>query len=558
MVGLVALVFSGSALGTIHGEKPTNEQEVESFSKLASMPEMTGYYQAFLEDKKHLPPLQDGSAYFGPEFTLRHNDQGGPFSKVGLGHSDGQKAEDAVVAAWHAAMDSRCKERQNGCRVEILANKRGVEVRYEKQEKHPAFSYRMEFDQGVLEFTMTPMSPAQIRSAKEIIQRDIFETGKNLSVNWQNKTETRPFTPALTAGGGHVHMDIHSSFNDSALQLRNMVVDLENHPAMFLGGISFGHQESPVALEPKESQKIFRSQLSEFDGLLKRNEAGDTPQTQVVHLASILSGVRPPALERQSHQQKSHLANLHHLAFLSDLKDESGVPYTLEIRGLNPQKDAETYALQTELFLARARYLERTHKEPIAYTGKIQDEDIAKLKANPTDQFLSPEKIKKNPFINKQQSVDEFYDYVTEAGLDWKKYKPLLNPALHDIIPTKLFSKVMEFLGPRLSRYCEARLKKKEVLKQVQSTCGNFLAEVAGNIAKNHPEIGFCVRLSSNPPMTEVAEKNVSFLLNEFAANALTPEEALKTIRDDLANFGLSEKSIRRFLPEQGFQRFQN
>jgi hypothetical protein len=58
--------------------------------------------------------------------------------------------------------------------------------------------------------------------------------------------------------------------------------------------------------------------------------------------------------------------------------------------------------------------------------------------------------------INPQRSADEFYSYVTEAGLEWVEYRELLDPRVKKILPTQAKAKLIEFIQQAKTKYCNA------------------------------------------------------------------------------------------------------
>lgn len=540
---LLGLAFCSDGYSASKGTPPSPDRD----ARLHKLPEpqidRRKEFEDLLKNRASLlPPPPDNSGYFGPEFTF--------FSKkhkaIGLPSYEDTQVRDwerNIIDSWKASLAKRCAncvivEHSEPANDGTDYHRPFLKVHYPQQGERPPFQVRVEFDQGVIEVVMSGMTPTQFNSVKNIVQRDVFDlAAQDLKVGGEQAS----FTPGRFAGGGHIHVDIQSTLRDSPLLVRNMVVDLQSHPAMFLGGIAVAYQESPVAIEPKSSQDKFSAALKKFDSQL---ELGMDKKAGMLSLAQLFSERRDPALKSQGGQTKSHLVNIQHLDF-SGHHATPNSPYTIEIRGFNPQKDANTYELQIELINARARYLEKIEK-PIPYTGNIRPEDLAKIRL-PGSEFIDPKLASKGNPLNPQQSADEFYSFVKECGLDWNRFKPLLHPEVAKLIPTPLAQDLHLFLKEQLHMLCN-------------SYPGQLVEKIANCKTQSQKALK---QLAEHYSMTQPCPPKVSptweHTINELHGNLLkvfgrlqTPQERADAIKDQFLSLGfkmgLEENQVKDLL----------
>jgi hypothetical protein len=305
-------------------------------------------------------------------------------------------------------------------------------------------------DEGVVEVTTQPENIDSI-GLGEKHQKHIFNFLNYFSL-----------VPDPVAGGGHIHLDVPSVFLHSSRNLRNMYVDLENHPAIFLGGIAHSFSNSPLAIETKESRAAFKLALTRFDNALNnREKRDDTEGVRINRFASLMnSSGRKPAMQKRLLLNKSHAFNAAHLEHINEKVEDNKKIYTLEVRGFNPQKNARIYALQVKLLQARASYLEKSYEgRLVPYLDKTMDISLVMNGGSPIFEEIPGQAYRMPKIINKQQSVDEFYEYVTESGLLFEEFKELLDPRVQSLVPTKLKLELKQFIIEARRIYCE-QLKK--------------------------------------------------------------------------------------------------
>lgn len=266
------------------------------------------------------------------------------------------------------------------------------------------FWFELHRDPWVIEVTMKPMDGEVLSKEplKSLIQETIWGSARSIGL-----------VPQDRIGGGHVHLDIGTHFENDPLLFRNFVVDLVNHPELFMGGLSLDLLNAPpLAIQSEAQRGAFENLLHRFDkGGMSISEFKARLAAEV-YTETYMSQIPHP----RHNPSKYQVANVNH--------QES-----LEIRGVRPQESFEYFLLVTELFQSRIRFLKRIHG-PIPYERKNFSDLVSHqtIRAKQTyDVQVPAEKIRA-----------ALKNYIEQSGLSWKRFGVLMTPELQQRLNSDL------------------------------------------------------------------------------------------------------------------------
>ncbi|OHE20558.1 MAG: hypothetical protein A2540_03575 [Sulfurimonas sp. RIFOXYD2_FULL_37_8] len=221
------------------------------------------------------------------------------------------------------------------------------------------------------------------------LQKDLFENAKNLGL-----------LPDPEYGGGHIHIGLESAFENDDLLFRNFMVDFFNHPEIASGIWKEDLLNAPHLTKlPNEKINRFIELVETFDnGKLNLWDLlwAITNEVYDVNLA-------PKSWSEDASPDKYQAFNIRRIVG-SFAKEEK----TAEIRCSKAQNDAFEFLAQIKLLQNRINYL-RQLGHPIRPV------------------------ILKN--LSPQQKVDNYFDYITESGGNWRMYKELLHSEYKHLTP---------------------------------------------------------------------------------------------------------------------------
>lgn len=335
--------------------------------------------------RKSHPTVLEGT--FGPEFTFTNEvlvREGNIALNDALKH--GHDPSVAVVTEHNMAkylsfkeiLIARCKS-GGDCTTSIGHDKHGENIRVTYKD---GWYFEVGIDMCVIETQTKPGRIADFVFNKERLETDLWKVAESLDLR-----------PHHRAGQGHVHIGL-SAFNHDPILLRNFFADYSNHPELAFGALGnhLGNSPPIAALKPEQRAGLTKA-LSEFDSLNKKSIPGFVKLIdQNVYTAST--------------NAKWDGANYYHAIRLQRAKRINKAS-TVEIRAFRPQATADEFILQIELIQARINFLKDQPLVAYRDTGRYE---------------YTPQEI-----------VNSFNRYVTEAGLNWEKYKVLLPPNLRSI-----------------------------------------------------------------------------------------------------------------------------
>lgn len=309
---------------------------------------------------------------YGAEFTFTSD-------LLDLDETAGTK----VRNEWAKKMKAICKERGD-CTVKNAVNK--SEVRTFIIEYSDGWWFQVSVDPGCIEVQTKPSTIEELKTLKNRIKKDIFSMAKSFEI-----------FPHDVIGGGHLNIGATSAFENNPKLFRDFVVDFMNHPEIAEGALDVGDIiNAPTLADNGEAAlKNFDKVISDFDqGKIKSMEKlAVAIQDRVYEKVDVPNEENPSKIKYQA-------LNMTTIAD-SDVTDEFK---RLEIRSVKAQKSIDEFILQCQLFEKRMQYLKtlRSAGSPI--------------------KFSFPESI-----IGPKTGVPLFYRYVSESGLKWKDYKPMMD-----------------------------------------------------------------------------------------------------------------------------------
>jgi hypothetical protein len=241
-------------------------------------------------------------------------------------------------------------------------------------------------DPGVIE---TQAYPATVKQYKTLYKQH-FE---NLFLGAANAG----LFPDTFMSGGHIHIGL-SEFLAEPILFRNFIVDITNHFELAGGILDLNQKNAPSIQESTDGRRRldkFKSMIEAFDnGTLIANSWAFSNEGEVIKSVTDLA--------------KYYFHEIQELKryFALNLQNKHG---TLEIRAIHAQLNFEEYLKEITLFQSRLNYLKRLSDKNILIP--VEDfVDSGALGTKKYDKLL----------------VQKFYDYVTESGLNWAEYKPLI------------------------------------------------------------------------------------------------------------------------------------
>jgi hypothetical protein len=339
------------------------------------------------------------NAFLQKENVAQNRDSAGPISA-------GPKAAKAA-GEWVTAMGKTCQKRTRS----LLPDK--CVVAQSKVSYDDGYYYIVSTDPGVVEVQGRPLSLKEWRDHEDRLDKDIFKVARDAS----------SIVPHRSAGSGHLHMDIASHFRGNFRLLVDFLIDFQNHPYLALCALG----ETFITNPPLAIQS--QSQIDKFDDVIKGWSKLSETVVKMDRIEARLLFLNKEAFKDTyadlDDSGKFQAISLNHV-------NDFG---SIEIRALRPEENARHVRLLMQLFEQRLKYL-RHHPGQLYKKIKLAIPQIAKRDILQSEPAVRKFYHEQKDF--KQLCVDEYYSYVSESGLAWSDYKPLLYPEMQDVVPSKL------------------------------------------------------------------------------------------------------------------------
>lgn len=269
---------------------------------------------------------------FGTEFTFTNEKMIAESKEKGDGSVDLVESI-AKKNEWAGEVNKIIDEKHN---VTTTKNQYAEEEDVYKYTFEDGWWFQINLDPGVVEIQMDPMTLEQANSekTKNRINKYIFGIANVLGLHSD-----------ASFGGGHIHLDVNSTFGTNELLFRNFVVDFENEAAALE---AFEHDpiNAPrIAQRSKEMREKFALVIHKFD---RENE--EIGQESIKTLAKMI--------EDQVYKNFSDDDPKYNALNYRHLLKEDGFN-TLEIRALRSQRNFEEFILEARLFMKRIEFLEK-------------------------------------------------------------------------------------------------------------------------------------------------------------------------------------------------------
>lgn len=365
-----------------------------------------------------------GTIKIGTEFTFTNERLKTEFRTIGnnVGDSDYTKL---LLQKWKKKManrpgvilDDTQTDKYNLPLLRFIYKFDEKSTEEKSSREKPYWYYQVGGDPGVLETQTFPMSLNQMgreeRNYAAIIQRDIFEVASELEL-----------VPDKEYGGGHIHLDIESTFGDNEIAFRNFIVDFYNN-ALALEALENDPQSARVLAQMSpQARANFKKVIFEFD---QSNEKGIEGMRSLARM--LADGVYKPEydkikentmIDRYDKYVGLSVMSLNEKPTVIELQGENiELGSTMEIRALRAQRNVDELTLLVHLF-------EQRIKKIIENSDRIEYKEVA-----------MNETYSKVTHSDKAAVIEAFKKYIEQAGLVWDDYKDMADRNLAERIVKK-------------------------------------------------------------------------------------------------------------------------
>lgn len=324
---------------------------------------------------------------YGAEFELTHPSLVSRWEAGGK--AEAEQAKQIYIENIRRICDLR------GCKVEAVPGKwLTSDFRVTMPD---GWWFKVSHDPGCVEITTKPSALSELRRQAPVINSVVFESGMASGFHVENFRNAHFNFGALASFSGHTEAFLR------------FFVDLHNRPDIILGGLGFEDlgNSPPLSIHEQSQRDALKKIIDDF-------YAGK--------FASI--GQLAESITKRVYT-KSHIkewgAPFHYQAVGLKYVTESNLrsqDRPIELRAIRGQRSAEDFIMVAELIEARIKYM-KSLKGPIFY--------------NNTDRKLfSPIEFR-----------TRFYIFVSESGLDFERYRPLLGEYKN--------GELADFLNPKTS-----------------------------------------------------------------------------------------------------------
>jgi hypothetical protein len=317
-------------------------------------------------------------ATFGPEFTFTNYDL--LDEKPGSAYPLRAKTHKEVFEAYKKLCENR-----KDCHLEIGSDKKGGNFQVVYKD---GWHFQVGIDEGVLEVQTLKGRYQDFVKNKKRLQSDLFD-----------KMASMGLRPSVRCGGGHIHMG-SDIFHEDPVLFRNFFADYANFPQLPFGALESDDPNHPpvAALKPHQQSGLVTA-LREFDTIanpLLKNFIW------LIH-SEVYTEAYTPSWGGGAYYQAIRLERMHWPNGMN----------TVELRGFRAQKSVDEFLLEIRLIIARLEYL-RAKAERVPYRYGNEQADFSR-----------------------QATVDAYYTYVEQTGLNWRQYRALLPGHLKYMTPYK-------------------------------------------------------------------------------------------------------------------------
>ncbi|MES2800889.1 MAG: hypothetical protein V4654_00225 [Bdellovibrionota bacterium] len=320
---------------------------------------------------------------YGAEFELVHDSITKGWERGGK-----EQAADAKIT-FVKNIQALCKSM--GCKVEEVQGKWRMDVPARSHDYKVTLSdgwwFKVSHDPGCIEITTKPSTQAELRAREQTLNKMIFESGKPLGFKVPENESA------------HFNIGFHSAFEGKGDPFLRFFVDYHNRPELALGALGMDiHNGPPLSIMTPKMREALAELVNDHN-----NEKIDA--SMIAHRIQQKVYLRPYTLSwNGAHHYQ--MIGLKHITQASESLEVLDQPF--ELRAIWNQHDMNQFLLLAELFEARINYL-KTKSEAIIYTEARGD-----------------------IFSNIEKAAG-FYNYVTESGLDYERYKQLLPAKVQQI-----------------------------------------------------------------------------------------------------------------------------
>ncbi len=249
-------------------------------------------------------------------------------------------------------------------------------------------------DPGVIESTAMPVTRRNYeQNHVENVQRYLFDAAAKVGL-----------IPWDFAGAGHIHMGAKGAFGKNTFLYRQFDVDFRNHPGLAMGALNHDRYNAIALAElPESNRTTYRNVIAEFDAGHMIN-VGPSDLARMIQSRAYKTTDHDP-IWNESNKFWKYRPGKYHELHLRNMYKPNEKERTIELRAVRPQQSAYSYLKLQILLERRLKYLSKI-KHPIPY-------------------------LNKTPPSTPHEVMQEFYEYVTSAGLDFEQYKEFLMPEWH-------------------------------------------------------------------------------------------------------------------------------
>jgi len=287
-----------------------------------------------------------------------------------------------LMDRWSAYLQRYSRRNQEIAKFDSFEHR--YSYRYEYTEGwdwyYKDWSFRLSLDAGVVEVTATPSTVKQLLDLETDLQKDIFDTAAAVGL--------KVFRAWDVLNAGHVNIGFFLGSDSHRKMLKFFIIDFFNHAELAMGILI----NDPLTARMPMKSRIFRKKLKDFLESKSPNYEELLFFLKELYSKATWHRFLSAGLSTNSHDQALNIDSL----FLGSSLFER----RLEIRSVRGQRNIREFILVAELFEARLNYLNTLAQSPSLNSRK--------------------------PVKKMRDKILAFKDYVTEAGLEWSKYRVLM------------------------------------------------------------------------------------------------------------------------------------
>lgn len=280
------------------------------------------------------------------------------------------------------------------------------------------YSFQINYDPGTIEIQAAPKTLEELKKFAPAVNKNLFRIAKEAG-----------FYPDHDSSAGHFNIGLQSAFaNGTKAQQTELFlryfVDFINH-AELAQGIWMNDPLNAPAFEIK-NEEYTRNQNLHNRPVELANIIAAVEKKKINDIPTLINKIEDNMNYGKYEALRISLYTAHYPDVIRDLNDKEYIKQTLEIRAMKAQESLEDFILAAELFELRLAFL-KTQTQPIEYISS------------------------KN--LSKQEKLDRYFLYVTDAGGDWEKFQGLMHPDFK-------LRKVSDYLLKPATEFTEVDLKK--------------------------------------------------------------------------------------------------